>query len=139
MLQLDDENVRAEVISHLSFKDQATTRADLANYLLEGVALQWAIPEAEGYFEKLLSVPLTVQSYPMKGGRQKLVANYGWAVEGLSRFGLVGSRQLDIVRARLQELNRDEEDEERLAKAIETCIARLFAAVGSIRAVILYG
>jgi hypothetical protein len=125
MLQLDDKPFREEIIGKLSWRDELHSRAKIGDALFVGVATRWPIPEALDYFSGILSVPLKPGSYPERGGRSKLITDFSLAVEGLSRFGTLGASCLNLLKARLLELDLQDSDEAQLVKAIEACIARL--------------
>ena len=125
MLQLDDKPFREEIIGKLSWRDELHSRAKIGDALFVGVATRWPIPEALDYLSSILTVPLKPGSYPERGGRSKLITDFGLAVEGLSRFGTLGAGCLNLLKARLQELDLQDSDEAQLSKAIEACIARL--------------
>jgi hypothetical protein len=125
MLQLDDKPFRKEVIGKLAWRNELHSQAKIGDALFVGVATRWPIPEALDYLSGILSVPLTPGSSPERGGRSKLITDFSLAVEGLSRFGTLGARCLNLLKARLLELDLQDSDEAQLAKAIEACIARL--------------
>ena len=125
MLGMDDQAIRDEVIAKLALRDEPSTLAPLGAYLMEGVSTRWALAEGEAVWRSLLAIPFRPENYPARGGRQKLLANYNWGTEGLSRFGVLGAAHIPLLRARLAELNEGDEAEARVAEAIKVCINRL--------------
>jgi hypothetical protein len=105
-LQLDDPEIRREVVDIFDWMDERHTKADLAASLRNMTAELWATPEALDYWRQSLSVPYIPENYPDLGGAQKLSSSYRWAALALSHFGKMDDGLAELARQRAEEVRK---------------------------------
>lgn len=121
MLELDDAQVRQEVVEKIAWRDERHTRASLASDLLMRGATRWALEELREKYKQFLSIPFNSANYPKRGGRARLRGDYGIAVRGLKAFGMSGKEFVPLLEARQAELDPNE-DSDLISSCTETLL-----------------
>jgi hypothetical protein len=114
LLQLDDQQIKQEVLGIILHTEPSDDRYDLSRNLLGKAANRWALPELEPLYRELLSIPLRPENFPAYGKRNALLAKYAIALNGLAFYGTLGASYADLVKARLAELNPRIDDDANL-------------------------
>lgn len=105
-LQLDDQEIRNEVVQKVKWLDERHSRSRLAAKIRNSSATVWAIPEMLDFWKSSLSTPFRPENYPKRGGEEKLANRYLWAAEALARFGAIDSALSEAARERASELKK---------------------------------
>ena len=105
MLELDDAEVRQEVVAKIAWRDDLLSRAELGMTLLVSGSSRWGLVELEPLYREFLSVPFKPTNYPPRGGRVKLEHQYDVAIRGLKAFGTRAAPFADLLKARLAEMD----------------------------------
>lgn len=105
-LQLDDPEIRREVVGLLDWMDERHTKASLAAQVRNMSAALWATPEMLDYWRESLSVPFSPENFPTRGGSERLDTNYSIAVTALSHFGEIDNDLAKLARQRAEEIRK---------------------------------
>jgi len=103
-LQLDDPEIRREVVDLLDWMDERHTKASLAAQVRNMSATLWATPEMLDYWRESLSVPFSHENFPTRGGSERLDTNYLIAATALSHFGKMDNGLAELARQRAEEI-----------------------------------
>jgi len=103
-LQLDDPEIRREVVGLLDWMDERHSKADLASGLRNMAAELWATPEMLDYWRQSLEISFSPENYPERGGREKLDSQYRWAALALAHFGKMDNGLAELARQRAEEI-----------------------------------
>jgi hypothetical protein len=103
-LELDDPEIRQEVVDTLAWMNEPHSKSVLAVKIRNMAADQWATTEMLRYWKRSLEVSYLPENYPEKGGRAKLEAQYLWAAIALSHFGKLDNGLAELVRRRAEEI-----------------------------------
>jgi len=105
-LEMDDPEIRREVVDILDWMDERHTKARLAAQVRNMSAELWATPEMIDYWRQSLSVPFSPENFPTRGGSERLDTNYLIAATALSHFGKMDDRLAELARQRAEEIRK---------------------------------
>lgn len=121
--QLDDAADRQSLIERVQMHLERSSAADVAKELIAKASTVWAFEGMMPLYRQWLSLPYSKESVPKGRGMQTLANLYARASDGLMAFGTKGADLLPLLRLRLDELSRaDDEHSHHIAMLLQQAI-----------------
>jgi len=117
-LKLDDKALHQEIAQTLAHQYELDTKDELSRSLLRLAMTRWTLEEAEPFFAEFLSIAYRPENFPKRGGKVALSTQYSIAASGLMVYGVRGAKYAEMLKARLAELESDQDGDAQNTAAV---------------------
>ena len=125
MLQLDDADLRGGLVDFIKKnRFKKTTQSNLAAGLYSSSA-RWGVPEMQELYLSDIETPIHPDNYINGNNRLSLISNIENAARGLEYYGKMPHAYIDVLEARMRELDLNSGDEQDALSQFKQTIAIL--------------